>query len=108
MLLGPAFAVMTTLPTSLAFIGGFGGGEIVLVLIVVLMLFGGERMPELARGLGKMIREFKKATSGVEDEIKRALHEPPPTKRMIKPVQPHAESPSSPTSPPTVEPPRQE
>ena len=77
---------MPTTPTSLAFIGGFGGGEIVLVLIVVLILFGGERMPELARGLGKAIREFKKATSGVEAEIKRALNEAPPVKRTIKPA----------------------
>ncbi|HTJ78901.1 MAG TPA: twin-arginine translocase TatA/TatE family subunit [Rariglobus sp.] len=97
---------MPTTPTFLAFIGGFGGGEIVLVLIVALILFGGERMPELARGLGKTIREFKKATSGVEAEIKRALSEPPPVKRTIKPVTeeapeiPPAQEPPAPETPP--------
>lgn len=48
-----------------------------LIFFVVLLLFGGKKMPEFARGLGKSIREFKKATAGVEDEIKRALEEEP-------------------------------
>ena len=64
-----------------AFIGDIGGGEIGLIFLVVLMLFGGEKMPELARGLGKAIREFKKVTSGVEEQIKRAMEEPPPKPR---------------------------
>ena len=89
--------------TSFAFLGGIGGGEIILVLLVVLILFGGDKMPELARGLGKTLREFKKATSGVEEEIKRALAEPPPPKRTytIKPVTPEiVELPPSQPSPP--------
>ena len=99
---------MPTIAPSLAFLGGFGGGEIILVLIVVLILFGGERMPELARGLGKTIRELKKATSGVEEEIKRALHDAPPTKRTIKPVQPAIETPAPPPpeTPPADRPPQ--
>lgn len=56
-----------------------GGGEMLLISFVVLLLFGGKKMPEFARGLGKSIREFKKATAGVEDEIKRALAEEPET-----------------------------
>ncbi len=93
--------------TLFAFLGGFGGGEIMLVLIVVLILFGGERMPELARGIGKTIRELKKATSGVEDELKRVLAEPPPPSRhAIKPMDPEiAALPPSPALPPTQEPP---
>ena len=79
---------MTSPLTYLALLGGFGGGEIILVLIIVLILFGGERMPELARSLGKTLREIKKATSGVEDEIKRALAEPPSPSPKIKPVTP--------------------
>ncbi|RZL41212.1 MAG: twin-arginine translocase TatA/TatE family subunit, partial [Pedobacter sp.] len=39
-----------------------GGSEIVLILVVVLLLFGGKKLPELARGLGKGIREFKDAS----------------------------------------------
>jgi sec-independent protein translocase protein TatA len=54
-----------------------GGPEILLILAVVLIFFGGEKLPELARGLGKSIREFKKATAGIEEEFKRAIEEPP-------------------------------
>lgn len=44
-----------------------GSGELLLILCLVLLLFGGKRLPELAKSLGKGIREFKKATQGVED-----------------------------------------
>lgn len=46
-----------------------GGGEILLILIVALILFGGDKLPELARGLGKGIRDFKDASEGVKREI---------------------------------------
>jgi sec-independent protein translocase protein TatA len=52
------------------FIGGLGGTEMFLILIVILLLFGGKRIPELARGLGKGIREFKDASSGKPEENK--------------------------------------
>ncbi|HZP59856.1 MAG TPA: twin-arginine translocase TatA/TatE family subunit [Opitutaceae bacterium] len=54
-----------------------GGTELVLIMAAVLIFFGGEKLPDFARGLGKAIREFKKATSGIEEEFKRALDEPP-------------------------------
>jgi sec-independent protein translocase protein TatA len=47
----------------------------VLIFVIVLVLFGGQKLPEFARGLGKSIREFKKAAAGVEEEFKRALEE---------------------------------
>ena len=50
-------------------IGGLGGWEVFLILLVVLLLFGAERLPELARGLGKGIREFKGAVEGIEKEL---------------------------------------
>jgi sec-independent protein translocase protein TatA len=59
----------------LAFIDGLGGPEMMLVFVIILMLFGGQKLPEFARGLGKTMREFKKAASGVEEEFKRALDE---------------------------------
>ena len=59
----------------LAFIEGLGGMEMMLIFVLVLVLFGGNKLPEFARGLGKTIREFKKAAAGVEDEFKRALEE---------------------------------
>ncbi|GAA3973544.1 hypothetical protein GCM10022246_27410 [Pedobacter ginsengiterrae] len=51
-----------------------GGSEIVLILGVVLLLFGGKKLPELARGLGKGIREFKDASDGVKREIHRNIN----------------------------------
>jgi len=51
-----------------------GGSEIMLILGVVLLLFGGKKLPELARGLGKGIREFKDASDGVKREIHRNIN----------------------------------
>jgi len=53
--------------------GFFGGWEIVLILAVVLILFGAKKLPELAKGLGQGIKEFKKATSEVTNEINSAM-----------------------------------
>lgn len=58
-----------------AFIEGIGGPEMIMILILVLVMFGGKKLPEFARGLGKSVKEFKKAASGVEEEFKRALAE---------------------------------
>ena len=46
-----------------------------LVFAVALLLFGGDKLPEFARGIGKVMREVKKAASGVEDEFRRAMDE---------------------------------
>ena len=54
------------------------GWEIVLILAVVLVLFGAKKLPELARGLGSGLKEFKKATRDVTDELQSAMDEPPP------------------------------
>lgn len=48
---------------------GMGGGEIVLVAVVVLVLFGARRIPEFAKGLGQGIKEFKKASNEVVDGV---------------------------------------
>ena len=50
-----------------------GGGEIFITLIIILLLFGSKKIPELARGLGKGIRYFKDATSEVQNEIKNSV-----------------------------------
>jgi sec-independent protein translocase protein TatA len=60
-----------------------GGWEIVLILAVVLILFGAKKLPELAKGLGTGIKEFKKATRDVTDEIHSAMEEPPPTPKSL-------------------------
>ena len=62
--------------TTLAFIGGgIGGPEIFLILAVVLILFGAKKVPELARGMGQGIKEFKKASREVQDDIQRSIDE---------------------------------
>ena len=57
---------------SLAFIGGLGGPEIAVIFVIVLLLFGAKKIPELARGLGKSMGEFKRARDEFEDEIRHA------------------------------------
>lgn len=70
-----------------------GGWEIVLILAVVLILFGAKKLPELAKGLGTGIKEFKKATREVSDEISSAMDENPPTPpRRLPPNNPPAET----------------
>lgn len=49
---------------------GLGMGELLLILAIALLLFGPSKLPQLASGLGKAVRSFKKATSGSEDETK--------------------------------------
>jgi sec-independent protein translocase protein TatA len=80
---------MHSLPSFFAFFN-LGGPEMMVILFLALLLFGGERMPQLAKGLGKSIREFKKAASNVEDEIKRAIDEAPePSKPLPKLLNPN-------------------
>jgi sec-independent protein translocase protein TatA len=57
---------------------GLGGSELILILGVALLLFGGKKLPELAKGLGQGIREFKKATDSASDEIRHAVDGPVP------------------------------
>ena len=59
--------------TILGFIQGIGPMEIFFIFLVVLLLFGPKKLPELARGFGKSIKEFKKATSEIEEDIKTAI-----------------------------------
>jgi sec-independent protein translocase protein TatA len=81
-----------------------GGGEIILILALVLILFGARKLPELAKGLGQGIKEFKKATREVTDEVQRSMDDNhsqynPPAPKQIQdpPVEPQktAEVPQS-------------
>ncbi|CAN5452673.1 hypothetical protein BH23BAC1_BH23BAC1_17400 [soil metagenome] len=54
---------------QLLFIGGLGGWEIMLILLIIIIFFGAKKIPEMARGLGKGIREFKDATNEISKEI---------------------------------------
>ena len=64
-----------------------GGSEWILIILVVLLLFGGRKIPELMRGLGRGIREFNDAKNNVKDEIEQGIKE-----------KEKSTSPSSPTS----------
>jgi sec-independent protein translocase protein TatA len=58
---------------TLAFIGGMGAGELILIGLVILLLFGGRKLPELMRGLGKGIKEFKDAQKEITSEIQKGI-----------------------------------
>ncbi len=51
--------------------GNFGTGELIIIFLVILVLFGAKKIPDLAQGLGKGIREFKKAVKDVGDDVKK-------------------------------------
>jgi sec-independent protein translocase protein TatA len=69
-----------------------GGGEIIVVLLIVLLFFGSKKIPELARGLGRGMREFKDATSGVQREIEESMNEVPKKKEVFKQPEPPSNS----------------
>lgn len=74
---------------------GLGGSELLVIMAVVLILFGARKIPEFAKGLGQGIREFRKASREVQEELERATEEidrpaPPP-----RPVAPPPESSAS-------------
>ncbi len=56
---------------------GLGGQELGLILLIVLLLFGANKIPELARGMGKGMREFRKAQNEIEEEFSKAGDETP-------------------------------
>lgn len=55
---------------NLLFIGNLGTGEIIIIAIIVLLLFGGKKIPELMKGIGKGVKNFKDGVKGIEDDIK--------------------------------------
>ena len=61
-------------------LGIIGGTEIIVILLIVLVLFGGKKIPELMRGLGKGVKEYKNAVNSVEEEIKEATKAEPEKK----------------------------
>lgn len=109
---------MLSVALPVALLPDLGGGEFMLILLVVLLLFGGEKMPQLAKSIGKSLREFRKAASEVEQEIKRAIDEVPdapsiqtvirraiddntkPKAAAAAPVAPAAGAPAAPPPPP--------
>ena len=87
--------------TTLAVLG-LSGGELVLVLVAILILFGSKKIPEFAKGLGQGIKEFKKASSDVTNEFQNAMNQetPPPA----PPVKPPAAPETAAANPPSTVP----
>lgn len=56
----------------LLFIGNLGAGEIIVIALVVLLLFGGKKIPELMKGLGKGVRSFKEGMNNIENDIENS------------------------------------
>jgi len=67
--------------------GSLGPSELLIIFMIVLLLFGAKKLPELARGLGRGIREFQNASREIQDEITRADYETP-----RRPQQPQQET----------------
>jgi sec-independent protein translocase protein TatA len=67
----------TPITPALAFIGNFGGGEIILIFLIVLLLFGAKKVPELFRSLGKGVNEFRKAKNEWEQDIQDVMNQEP-------------------------------
>lgn len=57
----------------LGFIGGLRPQELIIILLIVLVLFGARKLPEIGKGLGKGIREFRDATKGLRDDVDEGL-----------------------------------
>ena len=74
---------------NIMFAAFLGGWEWIVVILAVLLLFGAKKIPELAKGLGTGIKEFKKATREVTDEIQNSTNDVPP-----KPAPPAPPAPS--------------
>ena len=60
-----------TLTIILGLLGGLGGSETILIIVALLLFFGAKRIPELAKGLGKGIKEFKDASKGDDEDSKK-------------------------------------
>jgi sec-independent protein translocase protein TatA len=59
----------------LLFLGGLGGTEVILIVLAILLFFGAKRIPELAKGLGRGIREFKDASKDIKQDIEVSMAE---------------------------------
>lgn len=61
--------------TNLLFLGNLGAGELIIIALVVLLIFGGKKIPELMKGIGKGVRSFKEGVNGIEKDIEESGNE---------------------------------
>ncbi|WP_317258915.1 twin-arginine translocase TatA/TatE family subunit [Hymenobacter tibetensis] len=88
----------------LLFLGDLGGGEIMLIMVVILIFFGANKIPELARGLGKGIREFKDASREIRSEFENHVEPQQPYQQQFSQnhnqIAPSAPMPQAPATEP--------
>jgi sec-independent protein translocase protein TatA len=85
---------------AFGFIQGIGGPELLIILVIILLLFGAKKLPELARGLGSSMKEFKKATQDVQEDFKEAIDAADPKTGPAKPpADPKADAPTKDKAP---------
>jgi sec-independent protein translocase protein TatA len=75
-----------------------GGPDLIVILLIVLVLFGAKKLPELARGMGQAVKEFQKAKDEFSDEIHKAGQTDPKAAQSTVPLNPLPDS--KPTTPP--------
>jgi len=80
---------------NIAFISNLAGPDMILILLIVLLLFGAKKLPELAKGMGQAVREFSKAKDEVEHEIMRPPPVQPPQRIEEPKVASNADIPSA-------------
>jgi len=87
---------------TLGLINGLYGWPGLLLFLAILLLFGGKKLPELARGLGQALNEFNKAKDDVQRELNKAAN--PPVVEAPKSVEQPANPPAAPVAPASQEP----
>ncbi|WP_162428549.1 Sec-independent protein translocase subunit TatA/TatB [Pontibacter pudoricolor] len=70
------------LAAILLFLGDLGGGEMMVIMMAILLLFGADKIPGMARGLGRGIREFKDATNEIKHELERSIEDDDKPKKV--------------------------
>ncbi|RDV13209.1 twin-arginine translocase TatA/TatE family subunit [Pontibacter diazotrophicus] len=68
------------LSTVFLFLGDLGGGEMLVVMMAVLLLFGADKIPSIARSFGRGMREFKDATNQIKNELEQSIKDEPKSK----------------------------
>jgi len=73
--------------TLVASLTNLAGPDLLIILLIVLVLFGAKKLPELARGMGQAVKEFQKAKDEFTDELHKAGNNPPPAAPSVHPAQ---------------------
>jgi sec-independent protein translocase protein TatA len=77
--------MFVTVMSLLALLSNFGGPDLIIILLIVLVLFGAKKLPELAKGMGQAVKEFQKAKDEFSDELHTAGKAPPATPDVRQP-----------------------